>query len=488
MLVPECVPILKDLLLSFEFGSEVLTLAQLVPKIAQIKLYGLFDATSSKQKNSCPMWEVHEQYLQHELVELVRARGGLRESAQTALNFEYKKLLGVEAIPIISEEVIEAIHPVTPKKQRGRPAKEPSTSIMPGQKQLSSFFTVIKKSASTEGNTEYFQPFQLKENSIMAPINYFSDYMMMSEEDTQQEVDSVWTYFRKRCKKSPLAWKGKPQSTCVGWDEECLYFTSKLLQFHENYRPAYFGSLNKLTKPRVVNGRRPFAKEPEFDYEYDSDDDWCEEEDINDAESILSEDEEEDDLEEDSTELDEEETEWLVPEGQVDRDAVVESETDMPTFKRQSYKRGQKKRYIQLQPQMHGPYINNGIDMATGIIGSFKTRILIPKLDPFEGTYVPDVNEDIPRVQFLESHLTYLAILSNMSTLGVAKLYELFSQKHGRVSKKQFELRLYQIAEKTKNGSGKATWTIRPEYQKLLIDDVDCMVVDQVHDVAMADV
>lgn len=50
----------------------------------------------------------------------------------------------------------------------------------------------------------------------------------------------------------------------------------KLLQFHENYRPAYWGTFSKTSN--VITSRNPFRKhEGLLDYTVDSDDDWEEE-------------------------------------------------------------------------------------------------------------------------------------------------------------------------------------------------------------------
>ena len=57
--------------------------------------------------------------------------------------------------------------------------------------------------------------------------------------------------------------------------------------------------------------------------------------------------------------------------------------------------------------------------------------------------------------------------MSNGSLLSMAKLFESFSVKHGKISKRQFELKLNQIVTKTKI-DGKSCWTIRPEYVHLL--------------------
>uniref|UniRef100_A0A8C4QQ70 Uncharacterized protein n=1 Tax=Eptatretus burgeri TaxID=7764 RepID=A0A8C4QQ70_EPTBU len=51
----------------------------------------------------------------------------------------------------------------------------------------------------------------------------------------------------------------------------------KLLHFHENYRPAYYGTWRKCSKQ--ITPRNPYAKDEELlDYEVDSDDEWNEEE------------------------------------------------------------------------------------------------------------------------------------------------------------------------------------------------------------------
>ncbi|XP_031105672.1 chromatin assembly factor 1 subunit FAS1 [Ipomoea triloba] len=50
----------------------------------------------------------------------------------------------------------------------------------------------------------------------------------------------------------------------------------KLLQFDKSYRPAFYGVWPK--KSEVVRPRCPFMKDPELDYEIDSDEEWEEEE------------------------------------------------------------------------------------------------------------------------------------------------------------------------------------------------------------------
>merc|ERR1712129_45676 len=77
---------------------------------------------------------------------------------------------------------------------------------------------------------------------------------------------------------------------------------AKLLQFHANQRPAYWGTWTK--KSQFVSGRRPFGKdEDRFEYDYDSDEDWEEEEEgesLSDNEDDKEKEEEKDDYEVDN--------------------------------------------------------------------------------------------------------------------------------------------------------------------------------------------
>ncbi|GAB9463746.1 hypothetical protein Gpo141_00001195 [Globisporangium polare] len=70
----------------------------------------------------------------------------------------------------------------------------------------------------------------------------------------------------------------------------------KLLQFHENHRPAYYGTFSQKSKV-FHGGRRPLAQYKKFDYNVDSEEEWEEEEpgeSLSDADSDM--DESDDDL------------------------------------------------------------------------------------------------------------------------------------------------------------------------------------------------
>jgi len=55
------------------------------------------------------------------------------------------------------------------------------------------------------------------------------------------------------------------------------FMRAKLLQFHENYRPAYYGTWRKRSS--IISARRPWQRDTSFfSYDVDSDDEWEEEE------------------------------------------------------------------------------------------------------------------------------------------------------------------------------------------------------------------
>ncbi|KAJ8968927.1 hypothetical protein NQ314_002019 [Rhamnusium bicolor] len=98
---------------------------------------------------------------------------------------------------------------------------------------------------------------------------------------------------------------------------------AKFLKFHENRRPAYFGTWRK--KSNVVTPRRPFAEDKKvFAYEEDSDDDWEEEEQ---GESLNGSDDEIDKENEDEKDDYEVDNEFFVPHGHLSDDEVDDEET-----------------------------------------------------------------------------------------------------------------------------------------------------------------
>ena len=83
-------------------------------------------------------------------------------------------------------------------------------------------------------------------------------------------------------------------------------FPVKVFIYHEDARPGYFGTWTRSSK--IIGPRRPFSKDVvEFDYNYDSGEDW-EEEPMADADDVLQDDGEDGDTDEADSDLDS----WLV--------------------------------------------------------------------------------------------------------------------------------------------------------------------------------
>ncbi|XP_015572224.1 chromatin assembly factor 1 subunit FAS1 isoform X2 [Ricinus communis] len=105
----------------------------------------------------------------------------------------------------------------------------------------------------------------------------------------------------------------------------------QLLQFDKSHRPAFYGIWPK--KSHVVGPRHPFRKEPDLDYDVDSDEEW-EEEDPGESLSDCDKDDEEQSLEEGCLKDDEDESEdgFFVPDGYLSENEGVEVdrlETDL---------------------------------------------------------------------------------------------------------------------------------------------------------------
>ncbi len=148
-----------------------------------------------------------------------------------------------------------------------------------------------------------------------------------------------------------------------------VFKKAKLLQFHDNQRPAYFGTWSK--KSSRVCARRPLAKDCEFfDYDYDSDDDWEEEEE---GESLSDEekDKEEDENEADKDEDDNDDDGFFVGHGVLDKDELKAADEDEEIFdeelemKKQKLKAQQfeeeykKKKPMKLKPRVFGCFWND---------------------------------------------------------------------------------------------------------------------------------
>jgi hypothetical protein len=141
----------------------------------------------------------------------------------------------------------------------------------PTRANLNAFFTVVKKEdrksvggcsgdaqAVSSGFEDHFQPFCLKSNAKLAPL-FRKLHYKTPEPTAPQDVimdasspSGVVIPWKKRpsCQHRRLSWRqtGKTQQEAllmhlkrVQLQETCLV-PFKLLQFHDNYRPAYYGA------------------------------------------------------------------------------------------------------------------------------------------------------------------------------------------------------------------------------------------------------
>ncbi|KAK3842819.1 MAG: hypothetical protein J3R72DRAFT_420993 [Linnemannia gamsii] len=114
----------------------------------------------------------------------------------------------------------------------------------------------------------------------------------------------------------------------------------RLMQFAENYRPAYYGTWSKRSKN--ITGRRFLGKDTDLvDYDFDSEAEWEEDEEGEECKT----DDDDDDAEELGSEQ-EEEDDWLVPEGYLSDDEGLDagdegggSKSEMPHKKSKDLRR-----------------------------------------------------------------------------------------------------------------------------------------------------
>lgn len=103
--------------------------------------------------------------------------------------------------------------------------------------------------------------------------------------------------------------------------------SKQLLQFDKSHRPAFYGYWPK--KSEAVKARCPLVKDPELDYEIDSDEEWEEEEPGESLSDCDKEEEEDENMEENLSKVDDEdesEDGFFVPDGYLSENEGVEVE------------------------------------------------------------------------------------------------------------------------------------------------------------------
>ncbi|CAL1592852.1 unnamed protein product [Knipowitschia caucasica] len=182
-----------------------------------------------------------------------------------------------------------------------------------------------------------FAPFEIKENMFLAPLTRVTcddsvlekldEYLLKPYQKSNGIKD--WLQQKPRCSSPTKTRITNSLSDCIatedpkpdGVPDRSRHGPMKLLLFHENYRPAYWGTWSK--KSSHISPRCPLRQDKDLlDYEVDSDEEWEEEE----PGESLSHSEGED--EEPGEEDDDDDDGFFVPHGYLSDDEVALEEED----------------------------------------------------------------------------------------------------------------------------------------------------------------
>ncbi|CAI9733757.1 Hypothetical predicted protein [Octopus vulgaris] len=178
-----------------------------------------------------------------------------------------------------------------------------------------------KPVAKPKEHSGMFMPFEVKKDMRMAPadrrslskesMDKLDEIMNIQDHQPLYQAELKSNGFTPR--KSGKTWPREgDQVDDISHEDDVVKkvtYHVKLLQFHTNYRPPYYGTWRKSSN--VLLAKNPWKKDTAlFDYEVDSDDEW-EEEEPGESLSSSEEEEEKDDKEDDE----DEEDGWMVPHG-----------------------------------------------------------------------------------------------------------------------------------------------------------------------------
>jgi hypothetical protein len=227
----------------------------------------------------------------------------------------------------------------------------------------------------------------------------------------------------------------------------------KLLQFREDYRPAYYGTWTR--KSESITGRTPFSKDKGLiDYDYDSESEWqegameCED----DGESITCSDEDGEDEEDDEEELgDSEDDGWLVPDGYLsDGEGVDEVLPDHmnpdfdPGFVQKEKQQPKKKKLVVLKVQINGPWISNGPVWSVHD-KSCSDRVQIDPLQGAESLF------KTPQFDLSEDMIMYIKDDLEQDDVNLEAMIAKLTIKYGKMPKKPLERRLAMLISSRKS-------------------------------------
>ncbi|KAJ3309407.1 hypothetical protein HDU76_003632 [Blyttiomyces sp. JEL0837] len=332
---------------------------------------------------------------------------------------------------------------------------------------------------------ERFPQFHIKTGVRVAKVNRFyhetpENFVDLIEKDGVATVvdgdvgDLINQQFKSFCKSGKKSIRASAKKSVNTISEEFLAMPFwanlrnvrfKLLQFAENYRPAYYGTCLKSSKR--ITGKNPFGLDStHLNYEMDSEEEW---EDPGSGDELKSDDEEDDDGD-DAMEGDDED-DWLVPDGYLSADEAQEGgEEGMPddlhdmldVIRERPAKSklgNEPVKRKELVPFISGPhieYLNDTPFNAT--ISMYKVDWICDEsnLDPFEVVERADAEQAavVPvksRGKGLDdAQASLLATIVLGSTHSMMKLVELAKESIPTASKAAIEAKIREIAVKEK--------------------------------------
>ena len=389
------------------------------------------------------------------------------------------------------------------KKQEEKDEKEKAEKAKAEKAKMSfaSFFVKKQKAASEPSEPQkensIFTQFQVKSNMKVAPIlrgPIGNDFELNTGVPTDElylnklskghvkpgKQSRTWPYASKVDDEIEILEDEEDEDdigeeilneSLIKPSEKKVFKKAKLLQFHDNQRPAYFGTWTK--KEEKISGRTPFGKFADFDYEYDSDDDWEEEEQ---GESLSDEEKDQEEDEKEDEKLDEDDDDgFFVGHGVLDKDELRnDDDEDGDAFdeelemKKQKLKAQQfeeeykKKKPTKLKPRVFGCFWN---DPAHAHDKDDQVRInhesFIKILNPFKAVVLQQIgliqtSLSKPKVEEKESPSTAEAPKAKvLKEFPESAMLDLIKLVHANTNKKPFLAREFVEYWSSKNSGTK---------------------------------
>ncbi|KAI8906883.1 hypothetical protein EDD86DRAFT_210036 [Gorgonomyces haynaldii] len=333
-------------------------------------------------------------------------------------------------------------------------------------KRLDGFFKTAKKSDPVQEELSWFQtffkPFHVKSNCSMAwPSPQKTTDLESIDDQTCQEQ---WTSFLKQ--QRPVV---KPRSLnpseIQNATSEVQNLPWKLLHFSEDVRPSFYGPWSLHPKSSKINGRRPFGKDEQMDYEVDSELEWEEDEP---GEELGSEDE----IEEEEEEDEEEEDGWLVPHGYLSEDEGIEEDpkpapeqqketADQKAGKEDDKKKEPKRKVVEpLNPVVFGPFEKT--------LQAYKIQLFAPFRLPIDCnmcTLVKKPSQRTPKASFPPQLILELAnFIQSHEKGGLTKMIEAFKELHPDLKKTAIEAQIRSMTTYGKTPGSKMQWRLKVDF------------------------